>query len=107
MAPGAWIKLEHRSQGVTERHNTRPGYEGITDQKCAFRPDVEQGRLVQKIPEPTEVTETLDADAIEQVVPRDHDKRKRRDRPFRQGDKPSKHDHGSADDPDDPGKEKL
>jgi hypothetical protein len=72
-----------------------------------LRPDVKQGWLMQNIPEPTEGTEMLGTDTIEQVVPSDHDKRGRRDRPLRQVDKPSEHDHGSANDPYDPGKEKL
>ena len=85
MAPSAWIELEYRSEGVTHCHNTRPGYEGINDKELTLPPDVKQGRLVQKIPEPTEVIETLGTDTIEQVVPGDHNKRDRGDRSFRQG----------------------
>src|SRR5271165_1252620 len=107
MAPSAWIELEHRSQGVTHCHNTGPGYEGINDKELTLSPDVKQGRLVQQIPEPTEVTETLGTDTIEQVVPRDHDKSDRRDRPFRQIDEPGEHNRGSTNDLYDPGKEKL
>ena len=76
MAPSAWIELEYRSEGVTHCHNTRPGHEGVNDKELALPPDVKQGRLVQKIPEPTEVIEMLGADTIEQVVPSDHNERR-------------------------------
>ena len=107
MAPGARIELEYWSQGVTHRHNTHPGYKGINDKELTLRPDMKQGRLVQKVPEPTEVSETLSTDTVEQIVPGDHRKPNRGDRPFGQVDKPGEHDHGSSNDPDDPGKEKC
>ena len=100
-----WANASYELEVLT--HDALRGEQFLAVNPKAKVPALKQGWLVQKIPEPTEVTETLGTDAIEQVVPRDHDKRDRRDRPFRQIDEPGEHNRGSTNDPYDPGKEKL
>src|SRR5262249_49510745 len=97
LRPHALLALEQRTKSIARRHHTQPRDKRIADEDLDARIELQQAGLMQDVPDPGEGPELIGLDAVEQVVPGDHDEADRGDGAARKVDKPSKHDHRRPD----------